>query len=309
MTAGPLLITGATGFIGRNLCQHLLACQPEREIFALVTAPTALPERISQIVVGDWSLNGLAEATRGHTFGAIIHLASYDAHPEASDTPMMLATNTVLPNTMVLLARLFGAALISVGSACEYALPRHGRAIDENHPLEATALRGASKAAGWLTASASAVACAVPYAHLRVFDVFGPGEHADNLLPSLAAALDEGRRMPLCDGEQVRDFIHIDDVCKALIAAEKSVTTLGKPQALNERTGSANSVRTFLETACEILGGERYLLGFGDLDRRRGEPAVLIGDPGRAEAVLGVRAQANLKAGLSRSLGRRLEAA
>lgn len=115
--------------------------------------------------------------------------------------------------------------------------------------------------------------------------------------------------MLLCDGAQIRDFIHVDDVCKALVAAARVVRKLGQPQAFNICTGWAHSTRTFAETACEVLGGERYLLGFGDLDRRRGEPPVLVGDPTRAESVLGFRARANLKAGLARTLGRRLEAA
>lgn len=309
MTEGPFLITGASSFIGRGLCQYLLAQNPEREIFALVPSQAVLPAQVTQIVVQDWSLAGLVAAMNGRKYETIFHLAAYGAEPGQNDASSMLAANTVMPYTMVLLAQRCGAALISVGSSSEYALPRHGRALDENSPLEASSLYGASKAAGWLTASASAVACHVPYIHLRLFNVFGPGESADRFLPALAAALTEGRRVPLCDGDQIRDFIHVDDVCKALLAAAQAVRKFGQPNVFNICTGWANSIRTFAETACEILGGEPYLLGFGDLDRRRGEPPVLIGDPSRAESVLGFRARGNLKAGLARTLDRRLEAA
>lgn len=309
MTDGSVLIAGADGFLGRSFGHQLLTYNPQREVFAVVRSQTALPEKITQIVVEDWSLAGLAHAVDGRQLETIFHLAAHDVPSDQTDTSKMLAANTVMPNTMVLLARMCGAALVGVGCSSEYALPMHGRTIDENAPLQATTLRGASKAAGWLTASASAVAYDVPYAHLRLFDVFGPGESADSLLPSLAAALSEGRRMPLCDGAQIRDFIHVDDVCKALVSASLVVRKLGRPQAFNICTGWAHSMRSFVETACEVLGGERYLLGFGDLDRRHGEPPVLIGDPAKAESVLGFRARGNLKAGLARTLGRSLQAA
>ena len=245
----------------------------------------------------------------GRECETIFHLAAYGVNPGQTDTSNMLMSNTILMNTMVALAQKCNAALITVGSNCEYEVSRHGRALDENCPLQNANPYGASKAAGWLTASASARAWSVPYAHLRLFNVFGPGERADRLLPSLAAGLSEGRRIPLCDGGQIRDFIHIDDVCNAFIATAQSVRKIGPPQVFNICTGWAHSLRTFVETACDILGGEPHLLGFGDLDRRRGEPPVLIGDPARAESVLGFRARTNLKAGLARTIGRRLEAA
>lgn len=158
MTEGPFLITGANGFIGRALAQHLLSENPEREIFAAVRSQIVLPAGVEQIFVEDWSLAALAQAVDRRQFETIFHLATHDAPIDQTDTSMMLAANTVMPNTMVLLARMCGSALVGVGSSSKYALPRHGRALDENAPLQTTTLCGASKAAGWLTASASAVA-------------------------------------------------------------------------------------------------------------------------------------------------------
>lgn len=309
MNDDPILLTGASGFIGGNFCRYLLGLYPGRPILALVRSQSDLPQGITQIVVQDWSLRGLLTALDGRTCDTIFHLAAYGVRPSQTDASHMLMSNTILPNTMVALAKALNGALISVGSNSEYALARQGRAVDEYCPLQTINLYGASKAAGGLISSAYAAACNVPYSHLRLFNVFGPGEPAHRLLPTLTAGLAHGRRVALSDGMQLRDFIHIDDVCKALVAASQTVRKLRQPETFNICTGWAHSVRTFAETACDILGGEHHLLGFGDLDRRRGEPPVLVGDPTRAEAVLGFRARTNLKAGLARTIGRKLEAA
>ena len=309
MNNGPLLLTGASGFIGGNFCRHLLSRYPGRPILALVRTQSDLPPGITQIVADDWSLRGLLTAVDGCTCDTIFHLAAYGVRPSQTDASNMLISNTILPNTMVALAKALNAALITVGSNSEYALARQGRAVDEASPLQAIDLYGASMAAGGLVSSAYAAACNVPYTHLRLFNVFGPGEPEHRLLPTLTAGLARGHRVPLSDGMQLRDFIHIDDVCNALVAAALMVRKLRQPETFNICTGWAHNVRTFAETACDILGGEYHLLGFGDLDRRRGEPPVLVGDPTRAEAVLGFRARTNLKAGLARTIGRKLEAA
>ena len=56
----------------------------------------------------------------------------------------------------------------------------------------------------------------INFSYLRLFHVYGSNEHHSRLYPSLCKAALTGKDFPMSSGEQIRDFIHIDDVCKSI---------------------------------------------------------------------------------------------
>lgn len=106
----------------------------------------------------------------------------------------------------------------------------------------------------------------------RLFTVYGPGEHAGRLLPSLIEASRGSSQLPLTAGLQQRDFTYVEDVAEGLLR----VGALADPieaRALNLATGKLASVREFIEIAAHLVGVSRARLEFGALPTRPEEMA------------------------------------
>ena len=113
----------------------------------------------------------------------------------------------------------------------------------------------------------------------RLFGVFGPGEGPTRLIPTLVRQLAIGQRVPLSDGNQLRDFVHVNDVCRILKTLADSSGSF--PSVLNIGTGKSVSVREVCESVADYLGADRQLLGFGDMARRIVDQDILVADVSR----------------------------
>ncbi len=296
----PILLTGASGFIGRSFCEFLFEKNPDRKIITLVRTSCELPENVTQILIKNWELPYLLENLKDQDFSTIFHFAAYGVSPNQRDLSQIFSVNIMLSVLMTELAKEKDAALITAGSCSEYSsFSAQNNLITEDTPLQTQALYGSSKAAGWLASSASAVSLNIAYTHLRLFNVYGLYEADHRLLPSLIRALTTNKRISLSDGDQIRDFIHIEDVCRAFLKAEETSLDPGKPNVFNVCTGRGHSVREFAETVCSILDANVELLGFGDIPRRPDDVPVLVGDPAILNGKLNFACQLELRDGLT----------
>jgi nucleoside-diphosphate-sugar epimerase len=92
--------------------------------------------------------------------------------------------------------------------------------------------------------------------------------------------------VPLSDGNQRRDFIHVDDVCAALIRLGEVAP--GDPAILvNLGTGHALKLRAACERIADLIGADRALLRFGAVERRATDEDVLEADTARLERLIG----------------------
>ncbi len=309
MNSGQILVTGATGFIGRALCNYLEEHCKDRSVVALVRKRNDLPIAVDQIEVSDWSLPGLKNAIASKSVTTIFHLAAYGVSPTNRDAELMREINSELPVTMVRLADHLNASIITAGSSAEYAASAENLLLTEDAPLCTDKPYGASKASGWLAASATALKHNVNMLHLRLFNVYGPNETQHRLFPSLVNSLSAGDHISLSDGEQIRDFVYADDVCRAFLAAEEALRGTSMAEVVNVCTGEGASVKTFAKLVCEKIGANSVLLGFGDIERRPDDTPYLVGDPSKMTDLLQLGKMAKLESGIKMSVNSELETA
>ncbi|MDX2087587.1 MAG: NAD-dependent epimerase/dehydratase family protein [Kofleriaceae bacterium] len=139
-----------------------------------------------------------------------------------------------------------------------------------------------------------ALSAKVPTVVLRPAVVYGPGQRPPMLLPSIVDALKRREHVALTDGMQTRDFVFVEDVATAVVAA------LGVgPTTINIGSGIEVRVREACETLGRLLDGEQ-LLGFGERVRGPGDPVRYVLAVERAAEVLGWRATTTLEVGLER---------
>jgi dTDP-L-rhamnose 4-epimerase len=170
--------------------------------------------------------------------------------------------------------------------------------VDEDAPLRPRSLYAASKTAQENYALAWAAATQGAVVALRYHNVYGPGMPRDTPYSGVAAifrsALEQGDPPKVFeDGGQMRDFVHVDDVAAANVAAANRVET--GFVAANVCSGQPVSIRQVAEQLSAARGGPapqitgRY---------RSGDVRHIVADPARAKKVLGFSASVDPRDGL-----------
>jgi nucleoside-diphosphate-sugar epimerase len=203
----------------------------------------------------------------------VVNLAVHGVDPGQRDSTLMRALNTDLPRELCdCLAReptrgWSGTRLVHVGSALEYGDVRG--TLVESMPEKPTTEYGRSKLAATRYITEASRVSGLSSAVVRLFTVYGPGEHEGRLLPSLTRLAREGGRLPLTAGEQRRDFTYVEDVAEGLLRLATSTASPGT--IVNLATGRLISVRTFVETAATVMRIPPSALAFGELPTRAEE--------------------------------------
>jgi dTDP-L-rhamnose 4-epimerase len=173
------------------------------------------------------------------------------------------------------------------------------RLVDEDAPLRPRSLYAASKTAQEHYALAWADATQGSVTALRYHNVYGPGMPRDTPYSGVAAIFRsalESRRAPQVfeDGGQMRDFVHVDDVAAANVAAIGSDP--GGFVAANICSGQPISILEVAERLCAAHGGPAPQVTGG---YRNGDVRHIVADPARARELLGFSAKIDPPTGLA----------
>jgi UDP-glucose 4-epimerase len=267
-----IFITGATGFIGSHLMNRALSAG--HEVVALRRTADSMP-RIALVREPTWLTCSLRQITESDLAGtdALVHLAAAGIGPRSSGWDELLEWNVVAPAQLLLTAASAGVKrIVAAGSCLEY-----GRAaaryefIPPDAPLEPTGAYAASKAAGGVLLRTIAEEQKLRFSYVRLFSVYGVGQQESNLWPMIRRAALAGDDLPLTPGEQVRDFIAVENVAERLLAlAGDESVECGTPRICNLGSGRPQSVRQFAEHWWREFGARGQLL-LGSLPYRNDE--------------------------------------
>lgn len=275
-----VLVIGCTGYVGSALCRYLVKLGVN--VTGVSRSPIASPhfETMSLPNLGDLA------AAAGDRFDVIVNAAAAGVHPHDRDEERLVYANAALPAILVEQAAQMGKPLfIQIGTCSEYAEQPDGLPVEESGDIERKKLYGATKARGSMAAMSTAHRMGVPLTVLRLFNVFGPGEPVHRLLPSLVSHLATARFVKLSIGTQVRDFICIDDVLRAIYATiEGMAARPAAPGIYNVCTGVGTSVAEFARCACRSIGADESLLLFGAIPMRLDDAEILVGSPLRFQS-------------------------
>jgi len=181
-------------------------------------------------------------------------------------------------------------------------LPVTWRLVDEDAALRPRSLYAASKTAQEHYALAWSESTGGSVVALRYHNVYGPGMPRDTPYSGVAAIFRssiEKNQPPKVfeDGGQMRDFVHVDDVAAAnLAAAQLEEADRAGFAAVNVCSGRPISILEVATALCDARGGALSPVITGQY--RSGDVRHIVADPGRAEEVLGFRAAVDPHDGL-----------
>jgi UDP-glucose 4-epimerase len=305
------LITGGAGYIGSHVVESTLASG--REVVVLDDLSSGIAARLNRSVpLIQTSLQdkeGINRIFEDGEITGVVHLAAKKRVGESVERPdYYWQENVVGLQNLIEAVKNHGVkSFVFSSSAAVYGKPDvpPGTLITEQTPCLPINPYGATKLEGEVLSKAIAESDGMKVAALRYFNAAGAGrpELGDqfifNLVPIVFDALDRGKQpnvfgndYPTPDGSCIRDYVHVQDLADAHIAAMNFVEKSDPGfTAINIGTGSGTSVYEVLEMIQEVTGiSIEPIVG----QRREGDPPALVADVSLAKELLGWQSSRDL---------------
>jgi UDP-glucose 4-epimerase len=303
MGQGTILVTGGAGYIGSHVVLQLR--ERGESVVVLDDLSRGFRQAVGDtpLVVGDVGDRALVSTVlREHGVAAVMHFAAFTIVPESVRDPLKYYSNNVCGtrNLLQCCAEAGVRQFVFSSSAAVYGTPV-GELAAEDSPTAPINPYGTSKLISeWMLRDLAATG-ALRYVALRYFNVagsdvrgrIGQATPGATLLIKVASEASVGKRphvsifgtdYPTADGTGIRDYIHVEDLAGAHLAALDYLRANGASAVLNCGYGHGYSVRQVLESVQRVSGRK---LNIREEPRRPGDPAVLVARADRVRSVLG----------------------
>lgn len=283
-----ILITGASGFLGLHVCSALLqqghtltaALRTERPPEALRQLQTRYPQSLHMALHGP-HLDLVGQ-------DGIIHMATQYGRSASSRTSDIIEANVLMPARLLENAIAHGLQFF-VNTDTYYAKAGQG------HPLQ-NYIRSKAQFLEWAEVMAGT---RMRLIHLRLEHLYGPGDAMDKFCTALTRnCLNHLPRIALTSGQQMRDFLFVEDAAKAYACLLQGLSGLAKGcHSMEVGTGQAMALRDFCREL-HAATGSTSVLGFGDIALGPGEIGFSAARPGLLQT-LGWHSTTSLQEGMA----------
>jgi UDP-glucose 4-epimerase len=297
-----ILVTGGAGYIGSHTVYQLL--ERGHNVTVLDDLSTGFRDAVPEARLHICSLFDTEQVTQllvRQQIDAVVHFAAFIAVGESTKEPEKYFTNNVAGSLSLFSAMaaadvkkiVFSSTAAVYGNPVSTPIPETAAVAPVNPYGETKAT--VERVLAWLDQCRG-----LRSVRLRYFNACGANPKAGlserhvpetHLIPLLLKAVVTGQSMtifgtdyPTPDGTCIRDYIHVDDLAKAHIAAIDHLLAGGASEVFNVGTGRGFSVREVL-AAVEAVTGKAVPHVFGD--RREGDPAELVADSSQLRSRLG----------------------
>lgn len=271
-----VLLTGATGYIGKFTIRHLL--EHGYAVYAVSSKPRPVesPERPGNII---WrQANLLSRTETSDLVSAIrpthlLHLAWFVEHGKFWNAP----ENMQWLDASLYLAECFakngGKRIVTAGTCAEYDWMRPGLFSEKDLPDRPRTLYGTAKSDMAVSLEKMARSNGISFASGKVFFSFGADEMPNRLIPSVIKSLLFDTPAATSHGRQIRDYMFVGDIAEAFVALLKSDVS----GPVNIASGKRVSLMEIINIIAEIIG-KPELLQIGAMVVSSDEPPEILGD-------------------------------
>ncbi len=299
------LVTGGAGYIGAHVVRLLSERGDTVVVDDLSTGSAARVGDVPLLQIDlatDDAVDKLTAMMHEYGVDAVVHIAAKKQVGESAERPAWYFAQNVggMAHLLMAMEAADVGKLMFSSSAATYGLPDvpANTLLEEDVPCHPISPYGETKyICEWMCRDAAA-AWGLRWAGLRYFNVAGSGwrDLGDpavlNLIPIALRALTQGEQPQIFgddydtpDGTCIRDYVHILDLAEAHVATLAYLERRERPHTIfNVGTGTGASVREVLD---HIAASTGYDLRAPVVDRRAGDPAMLVADVDRIRAVLG----------------------
>lgn len=289
-----IILTGAGGFLGRHVADALLHRGYEVHGVQRSPEPGDADKRIR------WHQADLLDrsATRAVlnevAAEGLVHLAWTSRHGEYWTTPANLDWVAASLHLFRDFADKGGRRIVVAGSSAEYDWHSAGPFSEDSSPARPASLYGHSKNSLRQVLAAWAGPAGISWAWGRIFNLYGPFEPPERLVPRVIRQLIAGKELEFDDGNTSSDFLHVSDAAEAFAAVYAS----GLQGMANICSGTPVRTREMVEAIAARLGASDRIR-FGALPAPQDAPARVEGSAHRIRSALGWAPMLDLESGVS----------
>jgi nucleoside-diphosphate-sugar epimerase len=271
-----VLLTGATGFLGRYVLDQLIAQRVE-VVLAGRAAPTEFHGEFIQTDL--LHADACASLVRRSRATHLMHLAWYAEHGKYWSSPLNLRWLEASIRLVEAFCESGGQKVVAAGTCAEYDWS-YGYCREDITPLAPATLYGTAKDATRRVVAAVCDEHKVPFSWGRIFLPYGKGEDSRRLVPALVEVF-QGRRQPFgVNALSYRDFLHAEDVARGFVQLLQS-DGVGN---FNISSGQPMRIAEVVRLIATALNGDPGMVL--DLSTNRpGEPEMLIGENSKLKAL------------------------
>lgn len=258
-----VLVTGGTGFIGRNVVDELI--KRGYEVHSLVYPPFA-PEKdgLVQYKMNLLDKESLEEFFKNHSFENLIHLAWY-VGPKCHVHDLNLDWTIATLNLLKFFKESGGKKFLGAGTISEYEY-KYGYLVEDQTPTDPQTLYGNSKNAIFNIAKVYCKQNNIDFKWPRIFNLYGPAEKPQRLMPSVINSCLKGEDVKVSDCLKFQDYLHVEDTARGIVDVFESDIH----GAVNICSGKPVQLRTIVEKIAELTDFKGNILwgaipaAFGD---------------------------------------------
>lgn len=209
-----VLITGGTGFIGKNVVNDLIS--RGYEVHSLVFPPFA-PEQdgLIQYEMNLMDSKAVEEFLRKHQFENLIHLAWYvgpKCHTSNLNMDWIIATLNLLKS----FKENGGKKFTGAGTISEYEY-KYGYLLEDETPTNPQTMYGNGKNALFNIAGVYCTQNNIEFKWPRIFNLYGPNEKPQRLMPSVINSCLNGEDVKVSDCLKFQDYLHVEDTARGIV--------------------------------------------------------------------------------------------
>ncbi|RLD54906.1 MAG: NAD(P)-dependent oxidoreductase [Bacteroidetes bacterium] len=189
-----------------------------------------------------------------------------------------------------------GKRLVVTGSGFEYNWD-YGYCTENITPVRFKSLYSASKHSLQVLIDTFCKENEMNYAWGRIFFTYGPGDNPNRLIPHVIQTIKEGKEVKTSHGEQVRDYLFVEDIANAL------VTLLGSEiqGPVNISSGQPIRLKDIVSKIAGIMKGE-HLIRLGAVEVSPDEAKIIVGNNSRLLSETSWKPNISLETGLKRTI-------
>ena len=296
LDTSSVLITGASGFLGRH-CLQTLADQFGQVHATVHRHPVVSAHPVSEHQVDLFDAPAVDDLIDKTQPTHLLHLAWVTEHGAYWNSPENLRWLEASLHLVQRFVERGGRRLVTGGSCAEYHCEQ-GTCHEDRTPLVPASFYGQCKHGMQSLIESYAKQKRLSYAHSRIFHLYGPHEHPHRFVPTVIRSLLRSSQNDYSDGHQIRDYLHVEDAA----SAHTQLLCSNYRGCVNIGSGLPLSLRQLASTIQSLSGCRNDRIEFGRLSRRDNEPTVLLADTSRIIREIGWTPHWDLNAGLLQTI-------